>query len=129
MERGLKEWGPFLKPGGYVAVTEASWFTPERPAEIDAFWKEAYPGIDTIPNNVAVLERAGYIPVAVFILPDNCRTDHFYIPRIDAQRQFSEKYPGNRTAEELVVNQRYEAQLYDKYSPFYGYVFYIGKKR
>ena len=31
-------------------------------------------------------------------------------------------------AEELVENQRHEAELYNKYKEFYGYVFYIGKK-
>ena len=36
-ERGLNEWRKFLKTGGYVAVSEASWFTDERPEEIDQF--------------------------------------------------------------------------------------------
>ncbi|MDD4604661.1 MAG: class I SAM-dependent methyltransferase, partial [Bacteroidales bacterium] len=35
-ERGLNEWRKFLKTGGYLAVTEATWFTPQRPAEIEA---------------------------------------------------------------------------------------------
>ncbi len=26
-ERGITEWRKFLKPGGYLAVTDASWFT------------------------------------------------------------------------------------------------------
>ncbi|NCC73549.1 MAG: class I SAM-dependent methyltransferase, partial [Sphingobacteriia bacterium] len=26
-ERGVQEWRKFLKPGGFLAVTEASWFT------------------------------------------------------------------------------------------------------
>lgn len=30
---------------------EATRFTEERPAEIEEFWKECYPEIDTIPNN------------------------------------------------------------------------------
>jgi ubiquinone/menaquinone biosynthesis C-methylase UbiE len=48
-ERGLNEWRKFLKTGGYIAVSEASWFTEERPAEIKEFWMDAYPEIDTIP--------------------------------------------------------------------------------
>ena len=57
-ERGLKEWRAFLKTGGYLAVSEASWFTGERPGEISAFWQDAYPGIDTIPNKMAQLQKA-----------------------------------------------------------------------
>jgi ubiquinone/menaquinone biosynthesis C-methylase UbiE len=47
-ERGLNEWRKFLKSGGYIAVSEVSWFTQERPVEIDEFWIDAYPEIDTI---------------------------------------------------------------------------------
>jgi len=127
-ERGLNEWRGFLKPGGFIAVSEASWFTDERPAEIDQFWKNAYPEIDTIPVKVAQMQKAGYIPVATFVLPENCWTEHFYEPQIPAQESFLKKHAGNKTAEELVANERHEAELYLKYKEFYGYVFYIGKK-
>jgi SAM-dependent methyltransferase len=127
-QKGIQEWKKFLKTGGYIAVTEASWFTDERPTEIDEFWRNAYPEIDTIPNKVAQMQKAGYIPVATFILPENCWTEHFYEPQVEAQKAFLKKYAGNKTAEELVANERHEAQLYSKYKEFYGYVFYIGKK-
>lgn len=127
-ERGLREWRRFLNPGGYIAVSEASWFTEERPAEIDAFWMDAYPGIDTIPNKVAQVQKAGYLPVATFILPENCWTEHFYAPQVAARETFLKKHAGNKTAEEFIANERHEAELYSKYRDFYGYVFYVGKK-
>ena len=127
-ERGLREWRRFLRTGGHIAVSEASWFTEERPAEIDAFWQDAYPGIDTIPNKVAQVQKAGYLPVATFILPENCWTEHFYAPQVAAQETFLKKYVGNKTAEEFIANERHEAKLYRKYRVFYGYVFYVGKK-
>lgn len=127
-ERGLNEWNRFLKKGGYIAVSEASWFTQERPADIEKFWVDAYSEIDTIPNKVAIMQKAGYVPVATFILPENCWVEHFYVPQTKAQELFLKKYAGNKTAEDLVANERHEAQLYAKYKEFYGYVFYIGKK-
>lgn len=127
-ERGLREWKNFLKPGGYVAVSEASWFTDERPREIHDFWMDAYPGIDTIPNKVAQIQQAGYVPVASFILPENCWIEHFYTPQIKAQKDFLKKHAGNKIAEDFIANQRHEKKLYNKYKDFYGYVFYIGKK-
>jgi len=127
-EQGLREWRKFLKPGGYVAVSEASWFTEDRPSEIEEFWKEAYPGIDTIPNKVDQMQRAGYVPEATFILPEICWTENFYDPQVKAQEAFLLKHAGNRAAEDFIANQRHETQLYYKYKEYYGYVFYIGKK-
>lgn len=127
-ERGLKEWKRFLKKGGYIAVTEASWFTEERPKEINDFWYDAYPEIDTIPNKVTQMQKAGYIPVATFIIPESCWTKHFFEPQIAAQKDFLKKYEGDKTAEEFVDYMRHEEYLYNKYKEYYGYVFYIGKK-
>lgn len=127
-ERGINLWHKYLKTGGYIAVSESSWFTDERPAEINDFWMENYQEIDTIPHKVAQIQKAGYIPVATFIIPENCWTEHFYTPQIPAQEIFLKKYAGNKTVEELIASERREAGLYDKYKEFYGYVFYIAKK-
>ena len=127
-ECGINEWGKFLKKGGYIAVSEASWFTGERPSEIDEFWKDAYPEIDTIPIKVAQMQKAGYIPVATFILPENCWIEHFYAPQEAVQEAFLKKYAGNKTAEAFIASERHEAQLYYRHKRYYGYVFYIGRK-
>lgn len=127
-ERGINEWRDYLKSGAYIAITEASWFTNERPREIHDFWMEHYPEIDTIPNKVAQMQNAGYIPVATFILPENCWTDHFYAPQAQAQEAFLKKYAGNTTAMNYIAFERYEMSMYQRYKAYYGYVFYIGKK-
>ena len=127
-KRGLTEWRNFLKTGGYIAVSEASWFTDERPAEIDAYWHEAYAEIDTIPNKVAQLQASGFIPVATFMLPETCWTEQYYAPQVSLQDDFLQKHPGNATAEGLIGTMRLEVEMYSKYKAYYGYVFYIGKK-
>jgi ubiquinone/menaquinone biosynthesis C-methylase UbiE len=126
--QGVVESKRFLKTGGFIAVTEVSWFTEERPSEINDFWLDAYPEIDTIPRKVAQMQQTGYLPVATFVLPENCWTEHFYAPQAIAQENFLKKYAGNSTVESLIASQRHEAQLFDKYKAYYGYVFYIGKK-
>ena len=67
------------------------------------------------------MQNAGYIPVATFILPENCWTEHYFAPCCKMHR-------GNKAAEELILSERHEMELYHRYKEFYGYVFYIGKK-
>ncbi len=127
-QKGLAEWKRFLKPGGYLAVTEVTWFTDERPAEINDFWQKEYPQIDTLPGKIAQVQSAGYVPVAAFTLPETCWTEHYYAPQIEAMRLFAEKYAGNQAAEDFIAAQEQEAELYHKYKNYYGYAFYIGRK-
>ena len=89
---------------------------------------DSYPEIDTIPNKIVQIQKAGYLPVSIFILPENCWTDHYYILQDKAQELFLNKYAGNKTAEQSIAFQHYEKSLYYKYKEFYGYVFYIAKK-
>lgn len=117
-----------LEKGGYLAVTEASWYTVERPAEIHDFWMDAYPEITTISQNVAKMERAGYLSVVTFMLPEECWTHHFYAPQSAVQEAFLRKHAGNLKAEMLISELRREEAMYEKYKAYYGYVFYIGKK-
>lgn len=126
-ERGLYEWLKFLKKGGYIAITENTWFSEERPAEIQEFWEKTYPEIDTIPNKVAQMQKAGYLPVATYILPETIWTD-YYARQALRWEPFLKKHSGNKTVEAFVASQKYEAELYDKYKAYYGYMFYIGRK-
>ena len=127
-KRGITEWREYLKPDGWLAVSEASWLTDSRPSEIEDFWNEAYPEIDTIANKVQQLKDARYHDVNTFVLPKECWIDNFYLPQREAQRLFLERYPDNKTAAELVANQRREAELYSRYSDYYGYVFYVARR-
>jgi SAM-dependent methyltransferase len=126
--KGISEWHRYLKKGGYLAITEATWFTEERPDEINQFWTRGYPEIDTIATKLAQLQSAGYKVVACFVLPDECWTKFFFEPQDEVQRKFLEKYPNNQSASDLIDNMKYERYLYSKYSMYYGYTFFIGKK-
>lgn len=127
-EKGLNEWKRFIRNNGYIAVTEATWLTDSRPCEIEDFWMDAYPVMDTLGNNVAKMNNAGYRVIKTAVLPNECWTKEFYEPQVKAQDIFLKHHPDNCTAKELVKNQHHEAELFSKYNKFYGYVWYIGEK-
>jgi ubiquinone/menaquinone biosynthesis C-methylase UbiE len=128
-EKGLNYWNGFLKKNGYIAVTSATWFTDERPAEIEKFWVDAVPEISTVGNKISVMQKTGYNFVAVFTLPEKCWTDNYFIPREAVEKTLLKMYTGNKTVEAYIENDKYEVELYSKYRQYYGYVFYIGKKK
>lgn len=127
-ENGLRLWRNYLKPNGYIAVTECTWFSNERPKEINDFWMSGYPQIDTMPAKIAQMLNAGYMPVAAFTLPSNCWTDNYYIPLAQTRKDFLAKHPNDPSARKWVDFSLYEEELYRKYSTYYGYAFFIGKK-
>lgn len=127
-EKGLNHWKRFLKKGGYVAVTYESWFTDERPAEIERWWMDAVPEISTIESNISVIQKTGYTPIAAFALPESCWIDNYFIPQKTRQEEFLKEHAGDSSAESMISFMRREADLYLKYKQYYGYVFYIGKK-
>ena len=127
-EKGLTHWNRFLKKNGYVVVTCPSWLTDERPAEIEKFWVAANNGLDTVGHNILIMQKAGYIPVATFTLPEKCWTDNYFIPREATEKALLEKYTGSKAVEDYIKSSKYEVELYSKYKQYYGYVFYIGKK-
>lgn len=127
-EKALNYWKNYLEKDGYIAVTYESWFTKERPAEVEQWWLNAVPEINTIGYNISIMQKAGFIPAATFILPENCWIDNYFTPQKARQEEFLKKYAGKKTVEDMVSLMKYEADLYSRYKQYYGYVFYIGKK-
>jgi SAM-dependent methyltransferase len=126
-ERGLRDWGRLLKPGGFIVVTEASWLKPNPPQAPRQFWGEAYPDMGTVAQNLARLSAAGYRSLGHFSLPESDWWQNYYHPmaaRIESLRQ---KYPNNPEAQAALDLEYAEIELYRQYSDWYGYVFYIGQ--
>ena len=126
-KEGLSHWHGFLKKGGFIAVTCPSWLTEERPNVVERFWNDAGSQLETISDNIKIMQECGYQFVASFALPQKCWTENYFIPREKAINKLLEKYAGNKIMMEYAEQNRYETELYSKYSQHYGYVFYIGK--
>ena len=95
---------------------------------MEKFGTDAGSRLDSIDYNISVMQRTGYIPVASFILPQSCWFQNYFAPRKEAEKQLLKKYSGNKILEALMGSTQYEVELFSKYSEYYGYVFYIGKK-
>jgi len=59
-EKGAIDWKRFLKIGGMLVVSEITWLTAERPLELQEYWKNEYPEIDTASAKIGVLKRMAF---------------------------------------------------------------------
>jgi SAM-dependent methyltransferase len=127
-ERGLQSWRRFLKPGGVLAVSELTWLTQERPAELNDHWMQAYPEVDTASAKIAVLEANGFTPLGYFALPQHCWRENYYRPLQARFAAFASRHAGDQTAADLIAAEQAEIALYDRNADHVSYGFYIARR-
>jgi SAM-dependent methyltransferase len=126
-ENGLKAVRDFVKPGGYVAVSEAVWLKANPPAPVTKFW-EAYPEIDTIENKLSVIERLGYEQTGHFVLPATTWTAEYYDPMEKLADKKSAEWSGNADALAVLEEARNEIEVFRQYSSYYSYGFFVMRR-
>lgn len=123
----LLQWEKYIRKGGYISLCSYCWLTEYHPESVSKFWDKNNNEIDTIDNRLMQLRATGFIPMAYFVMPDECWWNYF-CPLIDNFDRLRIKYPGNYDVENLIRNIDEEITLYEKYGEHYGYVFFVGKK-
>lgn len=125
---GVEAWRRFLKPGGVLAVSELTWLTERRPAELQAHWDREYPGVDTASAKMAILERLGFSPVGYFTLPEYCWLDNYYGPLRQRFAAFLRRNGDSEAARAIVAAEEAEISLYERHRQFVSYGYYVARK-
>ena len=127
-EKGVKKWKEFIRPNGFLAVSEITWITRSRPTEIGDFWEREYPEIDTASNKISILENAGYTLVAYFYLKPESWINNYYKP-LEAQfERFLQRNKNTELAKKVVQESKAEMEMYQKFKNYYSYGFYLARK-
>ncbi len=127
-EVGVKSWQRFLKPGGYLAVSDITWISSTRPKAIEHFWQKEYPEIDTASGKMRILENNGYRPVGYFILSPESWLEHYYQPMEARFAPYLERHKNSAIAKTIVTEHQEEIKLYRANKDFYSYGFYVAEK-
>ena len=124
-EEGLRAWHRFVKPGGFVVVSELTWLK-EYPSIVPrAFWDEAYPTMGTVGSNNDAARDAGYDVIATTILPREDWEVDYYAPmrrKLEEMRKLYGPLPAFDDMEK-------EIAVFDMNDGDYAYVFYVLKRR
>jgi cyclopropane fatty-acyl-phospholipid synthase-like methyltransferase len=124
-ENALGAWKSLLKNPGYLAASEISWLKPDPPEKLRSFWAEQYPGMRDIEANLSAIRRSGYTPVGHFTLPESDWWHHYYTPIQKKIQALRTKYRDDAEAQLVLDMEEKEIELYETYSNYYGYVFYV----
>jgi SAM-dependent methyltransferase len=127
-EHGVRSWRRLLRPGGVLAVSELTWLTADRPAELEAHWSGEYTEVDTASAKIAVLERCGYSPIGYFTLQESCWLDHYYRPLQARFDDFLARNASSDAAQAVVEAEGREIELYERFSAYVGYGFYVATR-
>lgn len=125
---GVNYWRRFLKDRGILAVSELSWITGNRPAELETFWTGEYPEMDAVSGKIKILEDSGYRILGHFVLPDSCWLENYYYPLVESHANFLKEYGNLETARRIVETDLKELEFYKKYKEYYSYGFYVAQK-
>lgn len=123
-EIGLTRFQELVKPGGYVAVSEAVWLKPHPPSEVVEFWRE-YPEIDTVAAKLDVVKRIGYDVLGNFVFPMNAWTDQYYDPMEQRIVEKAKDWRGIPEAEAVLSEAINEISIFRRYSDYFSYAFFV----
>ncbi|MBK2296179.1 class I SAM-dependent methyltransferase [Francisella philomiragia] len=126
-KEGIQQWKKFLKPNGYMAISEITWTTNQRPDELNNHWQEQYPQISTAAEKIKIIQESGFSLVGYFLLPQQSWEEGYYKAIENNLGSFIEKFANNGLAKEIVKQEKQEIDIYRKYKDYYSYGFYLFK--
>lgn len=120
-------WRQFLRPGGYIVVTEISWLVVDPPAEVFDFFMRQYTGMRAMVGNLARIRAAGYEIVGHFTLPAESWWTDYMTPLAARIPMLLEKYADDEAALATINEAVEEDRIRREYGETYGYEFYIAR--
>lgn len=124
IENALRVCQELLRPGGYLAFTDAVWRNANPPPQVKASFDD-YPTMGTVPDALVAIERSGFSLVGHFTLPEEAWWDDFYTPmqgRIEALRG---KYADDLEALAMLDRIAEEPEMHRQHSAYYAYEFFV----
>jgi len=117
-----------LRPGGYLAFTDAIWRKENPPPEVKAGFDLDYPGMGWREDDVAAVRECGFELVGHFTLPDEAWWDDFYTPMETRIAELRGKYAGDAETLAVLDQLAAEPEMHRRHSDFYAYEFFVARR-
>jgi SAM-dependent methyltransferase len=126
--KGILRLGKLLKPGRKIVASELSWIKDNPPDDVFWYWKENYPSMTGIEENIKTMEKAGFTNIKYFVMGKDGFWDKYYKPMLNHINYFKQKTANDVLIQAQLDELEMEVDYFVKYGDYYSYVFYIGEK-
>jgi SAM-dependent methyltransferase len=117
-----------LRPGGYLAFTDAVWREENPPPEIKASFDRDYPTMGWLNDVLSEIQDYEFDLMGHFTLPDEAWWDDFYTPMETRIAELRGKYTDDNEALAILDQLAEEPQMHRRYSNFYAYEFFVARR-
>ncbi|MFT3847583.1 MAG: class I SAM-dependent methyltransferase [Propionivibrio sp.] len=117
-----------LRPGGYLAFTDAIWRKENPPPVVKSSFDFDYPTMGWLDDDVAAIQDCGFDIVGHFTLPDEAWWDDFYTPMEARIAELRGKYANDVEASVILDRLAEESEIHRRHSDFYAYEFFVTRR-
>jgi SAM-dependent methyltransferase len=128
IENALRICHGLLRPGGYLAFTDAVWRKENPPPEVKASFDLDYPTMGRVSDVLAAIERIGFSIIGHFTLPDEAWWDDFYTPMEIRIEELRGKYEDDVEALAVLDQLGQEPEMHRRHSGYYAYEFFVARR-
>ena len=120
----LTTWAKAIKPNGFAVVSELCWLREDQvPDAVSEFFRSGYPEMQSVEQNIAKAEEAGYELFNTYTLPKETWVEDYYdILELRAKSLLNHSDVAVR---DFAVETLKEIEIFKISEDSYGYVFYI----
>ena len=119
----LATWAKAIKPNGFAVVSELCWLREQIPDAVTEFFRSGYPDMQSVPQNIAVAEEAGYKIFNTYTLPKEAWVEDYY--DVLEPRAKSLVHHSDVAVRDFAVETLKEIETFKISADSYGYVFYV----
>lgn len=127
LARALPLCAELLRPGGYLAFTDAVWRTSDPPAAVRALFAD-YPTMGSASDVHALLARGPWTVQDEFDLPDEAWWTDFYDPMERRIAELRVRHAGDPAAQAVLDELAAEPQLHREHGRHYAYRFFVARR-
>lgn len=124
VNNALKQWQRFLKPHGYVVISDLVWLTETPSIEVYEFWQKNYPDMTSKQQRTTDIINAGYEVITSFT-----QSEKSWLNYLVPLKQKLNDIGDNDYKSNAVNDLRQEIHIHDQYLGEYGYHLFVLKSK